>query len=109
MSREFKDAKDAEDPKCDKGPGHFIIVRQSEAYVIGHDGHEVDHAHHAPHEFAAIRGSKQPQQVLGSKDHDTGGVQAEETDLVLFPARLHLVLRTRLESTGHGLHHVGHH
>ena len=54
MSREFKDAKDAEDPKCDKGPGHFIIVRQSEAYVIGHDGHEVDHAHHRAHVFPPV-------------------------------------------------------
>ena len=61
MARKFEYAKDAEDPECDEGPGHLVIVGEAEADVVGHDGHEVDHAHHAPHEFTSVGGSKQPE------------------------------------------------
>ena len=56
MARKFEYAKDAEDPECDEGPGHLVIVGEAEADVVGHDGHEVDHRHHGTHELAAVRG-----------------------------------------------------
>ena len=42
----------------------LVVVVEAEADVVGHDGHEVDHAHDGSHELAALGRRVQPQEVL---------------------------------------------
>ena len=44
---------------------NLVVVAQEQLLnVVGHDGHEVDHAHDGSHELAALGRRVQPQEVL---------------------------------------------
>ncbi|GFR04126.1 hypothetical protein TNCT_343511 [Trichonephila clavata] len=108
VSGKFEDAEHTEHTEGDKSPRDVVVVLYAESYIIGHDRHHVDHAHDAAGVFAAVGGRVQPEEVLGSEDHDAGRVQAEEGRLVSLSAR-HSLARRLVHATGEGLAHVREH
>lgn len=108
MPRKLENTKDAEHPEGNKGAGHVVVVCDPETDVVGQDGDDVDDAHHAADELAAIRRGEQSQQILCREYHNTGGVQTEEHDLVPLAAG-QSPRATGPMTARHGLHHVGHH
>ena len=56
VSGELEYPEDSEYPECDEGARDLVVVVQTQADVVGHDGHEVDHRHHGTHELATVRG-----------------------------------------------------
>jgi len=91
VSGKFENPEDPEDSEGDEGAGDLVVVAETQADVVGHDGDEVDDAHDGPHELAAVGRRVQAQEIFGREDHDAGRVQAEEHNLVLVAARLDLI------------------
>uniref|UniRef100_A0A182M588 Uncharacterized protein n=1 Tax=Anopheles culicifacies TaxID=139723 RepID=A0A182M588_9DIPT len=86
VSRELEDTEDAKHSQRHERTGHIVVVGDAEPDVVRQDRDHVDDAHHAAHELAPARCGKQPQQILGGKDHHARRVQTEEDDFVALAA-----------------------
>lgn len=108
MAGEFEDAKNAEHTQRHEGAANIIIVGDAQSDIIRHNGHNINDAHHAAHELAAIGCGEQTQQILGGEDHHARRIQAKEDNLVAFTARQCAGTSGPMAARD-CLHHIGHH
>ncbi|KRX47925.1 hypothetical protein T05_4505 [Trichinella murrelli] len=82
VAGKFENTKHTEHPERDKCTADVFVALQTQANVIGKNGHHVDDAHHGSYEFVPVRSRIKTQQIFNCKNDHTSGVDDKKLNVV---------------------------